>query len=121
MKYIKYLISFLLIIGLAVNECSIYSQINSANYHQVSYVNNKKESCHKDLELYTYGRKILSGKVFSALIVYFNLLDVYSNQILTILKLRIELYQKINSLLIQHVFLNKIITSGNQYSSLYIA
>jgi len=121
MKYIKYLISFLLIFGLTVNECSIYSRINSANYHQVSYLNTRKEFSHKHSKLYTYGRKILSEKVFIALISYRNLRDVYSIQILTILKLRIELYKKINSMIFQYVFLNKIITSSNQYSSLYIA
>lgn len=121
MKYIKYLISFLLIFGLTVNECSIYSRINSANYHQVSYVNTRKEFSHKYSKLYTYGRKILLGKVFITLISYRNLRDVCSTQILTILKLRIELYQKINSMIVLHVFLNKIITSSNQYPSLYKA
>ncbi|EHQ01565.1 hypothetical protein Gilli_0876 [Gillisia limnaea DSM 15749] len=121
MKYIKYLISFLLIFGLTVNECFIYSPINSTNYHQVSYVNTRKEFGHKSSELHTFGRKILSGKAFIAFISYCNLREVYSTQILTILKLRIELYQNINSMIVQHVFLNKIITSSNQYSSLYIA
>jgi hypothetical protein len=121
MKYIKYLISFLLIFGLTVNECSIYTPINSTNYHQVSFVNTRKEFSSKYSELYTYGRKILSGKVFIALISYCNLRDVYSTEILTILKLQIELYQNINSMIVQYVFLNKINTSSNQNSSLYIA
>ena len=121
MKFIKYLISFLLIFGLTVNECSIYSRINSKSYSQVSYINTRKEFSHKHSKLYTYGRKILSGKVFFALITYLNLRDVYSTQILTILKLRIELYQTINSMIVQYVFLNKITTSSNKYSSLYIA
>lgn len=117
----KYLISFLLIFGLTVNECSIYSRVNSANYHQVSYINTRNEFSHKYSELYVYGRKILSKKAFIALISYRNLRDVYSTKIQTILKLRFELYQMINSMIVQHVFLNKIITSSNQYSSLYIA
>lgn len=122
MKYIKYLISFLLIFGLTVNECSIYSRINSEKYHQVSYVNTRKEFSHKLSKLYVYAGKIYSEKVLSiALITFRNLQDVYSTQILVILKLQIELYQKINSMIFQHVFLNKIITSSNQYSSLYIA
>ncbi len=121
MRYIKYLISFLLIFGLMVNEYSLYSPINSANYHQVSYVNTRREFSHKYSGLWTYGRRILSRKVFVALISYTNLLDVYSTQILTILKLRIELYQKINAMIVQYVFLNKIITSSKQYPSLYIA
>lgn len=121
MKYTRYLISFLLIFGLTVNECSIYSQVNYSNYHQVSYVNTRNEFSHIHSELYVYGRQILSKKVFIAFISYRNLGAVYSTKIQTILKLRIELYQTINSMLVQHVFLNKIVTSSNQYSSLYIA
>ena len=122
MKYIKYLISFLLIFGLTVNESSIYSQINSANYYQVSYFNTRKELSHKNSKFYIYTGKIISKKVLPiALITFRNLRDAYSTQIQVILKLRIELYHKINSMKAQHVFLSKIITSSNHYSSLYIA
>jgi len=121
MKYIKYLISLLLIFGLTVNECSLYSQINSSNYHQVSYLNTRKELSNNSTELYTFGRKILSGNYLIPLISYCNLRDFFSAKILNILKLRIEVYQKINSIIVQLVYLNKIITSSNQYSSLYIA
>lgn len=121
-KYIKYLISFLLIFGLTVNECSIYSQTNSANYQQVSYVSTRKEYTHKHSEFYVHTGQILSEKVlFIALNIYCNLRDNYSTQIQIILKLRNELYQMINSMKAQHVFLKKIITSSNHYSSLYIA
>ena len=121
MKYIKYLISFLLIFGLTVNECSLYSQINSSKYYQAPYINTRNQFSNKYSELYVYGEKILSGKVFISPIKYLNLRDVYSTQPKTILKLRTELYQMINLMIVQHVFLNKIITSSNQYSSLYIA
>lgn len=121
MKYIKHLFSFLLIFGLTVNECTTYSQVNGANYHQVSYVNSKNEISYKRSESYVYRRKVLSKKVPIILISYSNILNVYSTKIQTILKLRIELYRKINTMIVQQVFLNKIITSSNQYSSLYIA
>lgn len=120
--YVKYLISFLLSFGLTVNDCPIYSQINSANYHQVSYVNTSKEFSHKHSKLYVYTGKILSEKVLSITpITYRNRQDLYYTQIQVILKLRIEFYQMINSMITQLVFLNKIITSSNHYSSLYIA
>ncbi len=122
MKYLKYLISFLLIFGLTVNECSIYSKTNSANYHQLSYINPREEFNHTNSELYVHTERTLSEKVLSiALITYRNLRSVYSTQIQLILKLRIELYQKINSIKAQHIFLNEIITSSNHYSNLYIA
>jgi len=122
LKYIKYLISFLLIFGLTVNECSIYSQTNPVNFHQVSYVNTRKELNYKHSRLYVYSEKNLSQNILTiALILYRKLQDIYSTQIQIILKLRIELYQKIKPMTAQHVFLNKIITSSNHYSSLYIA
>ena len=118
MKYIKYLFSFLLIFGLTVNECS---RVNSAKYHQVSYANTRNEFNHKHSDLHVYGRNFLSNELFITLFSYLNLRDVYSTKTQTILKLRTELYQTISSMIVQHVFLNKIITSSNQYSSLHIA
>ncbi len=121
-KYLKYLISFLLIFGLTVNECSSYSGINSSYYIQYSFVNSSEEYRYKRSELSVYNGKTLSGKVFSIILfTYQNLKKAYSTQILAILKLRIELYQKINSIIAEGIFLNKIKTSNNQYSSLYIA
>ena len=120
--YIKYLISILLIFGLTVNECSIYSQKNSANYYQVSYVNTRKEFSQKRSDLYVYTGHVLLEKILSiALITYHNLRDRYNTQTQIILKLQIELFQKINTMIAQRVFLNRIITSSNQYPSLYIA
>jgi len=119
MKHIKYLFSFLLIFGLTVNECPVYSQINSANYHQVSYINTKKEISYKYSELYVHTGQIIPKKgAFITQTTYRNLRDVYSTQIQIILKSRIELYQQINSMKAQHTFLSKIITSSNHYSSL---
>ena len=121
MKYIKYLISFLLIFGLTVNECSIYSRINAVEYHQVSYVNIRKGLTNKHSKMYACVQKILSEKVFIILNKYRNLQEAYSAQSQTILKLRIELFQAINSMIVERAFLNKIFSSCNQYSSLYIA
>jgi len=119
-KYIKYIFSFLLIYGLTVNECSIYSQVNSSNYHQVVYVTTKKDVSYKHLKLYDQSVQTLSERV-SPFQIYPYLQDNYSSQILVILKSQSELYQKVFSIKAQHVFLSKIITSSNHYPSLYIA
>lgn len=113
----KYLISFLLIFGLTVNEVSLYS----ANDHQVSYFNTRNQISHKHSESYVYGKETLSRKVFITPIKYCLLQNIYSTQIKTTIKLRTELYQTINLIIVQSVFLIKIITSSNQNSSLYIA
>ncbi len=121
-KYLKYLISLLLIFGLTVNECSAHSEVSSLKYNQVSYINSEKEFRSKHSKLFAYTGKILVENVFSiVLLTYQNLRKAYSNKTLTILKLQIELYQNINSIVAQYIFLKKINTSNNQYSSLYIA
>lgn len=120
--YIKHLISLLLIFGLTANECSVYSQINTLSYYQVSCVNTRKELNYKGSELYIYSGKTISKKALSvALLTYDYLQSAYSHQIKIILKLQIELYQTINKIKAQHVFLNKISISSNRYSNLYIA
>ena len=120
-KHIKYLISFLLIFGLTVNECSIYSQINSPKYHQVAHANIRKEFSHKYSKLYVYGKQLLSEQIFVRLISYLNLREVYSIQITEVFNLQIERFQKISSLIARCVFLNKKFVSSNQYPSLYMA
>ncbi|SDH81565.1 hypothetical protein SAMN04489796_104255 [Winogradskyella thalassocola] len=121
MTYIKHLISFLLIFGLTVNECSLYSQVKSSNYHQVSYINTRKEFSPKYSELYVYGKQLPSEKLFVALLTFLNLKDFYSAKITRILNFQIERYQAISSIIAQHVFLHKKFVSSNQYTNLYIA
>ncbi len=121
-KHLKYLISFLLIFGLTVNQCSISSQINSTNYHQVSFLNNRNGFSYGQSELYTYTGQTLPRKILSSpLELLINIKDFYNAQVQIILKLRTELYRNICSIRAQCVFLSEIITSSNYYSNLYIA
>lgn len=112
-KHIKYLISLLLIFCLTVNECSLSSQTNSTKYHQVTYVNTKNLFSNKFSKCYPYGRKNICEKIFLSLFFYINVTDVYNTQVSTILKLQNKIYEKINSIILQHIFLNKIITTNN--------
>lgn len=121
-KYLKYLISFLLIFGLTVNECSTYSGIASSNYIQVSNINSREEFRHKHSRLFVYTGNVLFENVFSIVLnTYQNLKKSYSTKSLIILKLRVQLYETITSIIAQRTFLKKINTSNNQYSGLYIA
>lgn len=121
-KYLKYLLSFLLIFGLTVTECSADSGITSSNYIIVSNFNSREEVRHKHSKLFVYSGKIISENVFLIVLnTYQNLGKSYSIKSLITLKLRIELYQKITSIVAQRTFLKITITSNNQYSSLYIA
>lgn len=120
-KYIKYLISFLLIFGLTVNDGYMFSQTNSSKYYQVLQISTRKEFRHKYSELYVYGSQLLTERIFVALISYLKLRDIYGVEVRRVLKLQIERYQKISSIVAQHIFLHKKIISGNPYSRLYIA
>lgn len=116
MNYIKYLISFLLIFGLTVNECSVYSQTNSASYQQALYAGTRKEVSHKGSELYVYTGKVLSETILSFVqFAYQTLRDMCSTQTRRSLKLQVELYQKITTMIAQRVFLNKRTTSSNHF------
>lgn len=120
-KHIKYLISFLLIFGLTVNQCAIYSQSNSSNYYQVSQVDSRKERSHTYSELYVYGREFLRERIYVRLLSFLKLRDVHSTKITEIFNLQTERYLKISSIIAGYIFLNKKFVSSNQYPSLYIA
>lgn len=121
-KYLKHLISLLLIFGLTVGGCSIYSQTDTSTYYQVSYVSTRKELNYERSGLYVYSGQTISKKTLTtALFAIRNLQRVYSLQIKIILKLQLELYQRINYMKARLVFLNRIITSSKHYPSLYIA
>ncbi len=121
-KFLKHLISFLLIFGLTVNDCSAYSGITSSNYIQVSNINSREEFRQKHSKLFVHTGKVLSEQDFSILLhINQNLRKSYSSKSLIILKLRSKLYKAITSIIAQRAFLQKTNTSNNQYSSLYIA
>ncbi|CAM1343559.1 conserved hypothetical protein [Tenacibaculum amylolyticum] len=120
-KYIKYLISFLIIFGLTVNDGDMFSQTNSSKYYQVLQISTRKEFRHKYSKLYVYGSQILTERIFVPLISYLKHRDIYGVKVISVLKLQIERYQKISSILARQTFLNKKFVSSNKYPSLYIA
>ena len=64
----------------------------------------------------------ISENVFLVVLNTFqSLRKSYSSKSTIILKLHIELYQKITSIVAQRTFLKTINSSNNQYSGLYIA
>ncbi len=121
-KYLKYLISLFLIFGLTVNQCATYSRTTSSNYIQVSNINSREEFRQKHSKLFTYTGNLPFENVFLIVLnTYQNLRKSYSAKSQIILKLRVELYKTITSIIAQRTFLKQTNTSNNQYSSLYIA
>jgi hypothetical protein len=104
-----------------VNDGTILSRSNTAEYYQVSYVKTRNEFDQTD-KLYRF-HQIKSSKRITLPILFANqkLKDVYSIQTRILLKLQLGLYQNIKATKELHTFLSKIITSSNRYSNLYIA
>lgn len=104
-----------------VNDGTILSQSNSAEYYQVSYIKTRNEFS-QTAKLYRFQQINSSERIASpTLFAYQKIQDVYSIQTRILLKLQIALYKIISAMKAQHTFLSKIITSRNHYSNLYIA
>ena len=119
---LKHLFVFLLIFLLSVAESTIYSQENSSGYYQSSKVIQPRKSIYKNTKIGAFNQHILSGKNFIAFFFpKITLKFVLKKQILRILKLQKQLYQKIALLHNQHLFLINKTTASNAISKVYIA
>ncbi|MEZ7505252.1 hypothetical protein [Flavobacterium sp. Arc2] len=119
-KYLKYLFSLFLAFGLIVNDGILDSRSNAAPYDQVSYFTIRKDF--KNSKSYRFNQRTSSEKTLPPIpLAQLQLQDIYSLHIKVQLKLQIVLYQDISAIKAQHVFLSKISTSSNPYSSLHIA
>ena len=104
------------------SDGALYSQSKSADYYQSSFVVLRRELDFKNFRLYKFGQLTFRFKaIFSIVLKYLNVEEIYSFQIKTILKLRKSLHQNLISFIEQSVFVNEIITSGNFKTSLYKA
>ena len=120
--HIKHIISFLLIFGLTVTECSICSYTNYSNPSPVSYVEDRVVASRKRSDVYVYKQAFLFSNIFKiASLAYRKLRDVCSTQKQLLLKLRTALYQQIEAAIAQVTFLSEKTISNTHYSPLYIA
>jgi hypothetical protein len=118
-KYLKYLFSLFLAFGLMVNDGILDSQSNAAAYDQVSYAQARKDF--RNFKTSQYNQITSSEKTsLSIPLAQLHLQDICSLKTRVLLKSRIALYQNISAIKAQQIFLSKIITSSNPYSSLYI-
>lgn len=118
---LKHFFVFLLYLVISVAETTVYSLNSSYKYHQNSKEVHKAKFSYKNTKLNAFSQKRISDKyllAFSFLYLYSE--EVHQKHILHSYKLQKQLYQKIASLNIQHIFLNQKITSCNTTSTLYI-
>nr|WP_294931768.1 hypothetical protein [uncultured Flavobacterium sp.] len=119
-KSLKYLLSLLLAFVLIANDGTLDSQVKSLDYYQSSSVILRRELDFKDSGIYVLGQFISRIQTsFSIPLTSLEFSVVCSFQIRVLLKLRTFLYQHINSLIKQSVFVNELLTSNNLYKSLY--
>lgn len=105
-----------------VNDGTLDSPSNSADYYQFSNLILRRESNYKGSKLYVFNQINSSEKTsFLFQLAYLQFQDCYILQIPVILKLQTLLYQKVSSFAMQHIFINEMIPSRNAYKSLYIA
>lgn len=121
-KTLKYLIYLFLAFVVISGDGTLNSQSKSVDYYQSSFAISKRELNGRDYRLYKFSTLTSHAKtIFSIVLNFLNVEDVFSFQIKTIFKLRKSLHQNLISFFNQSVFVNEIITSGNFNKSLYTA
>ena len=105
-----------------VNDCDLYSQSNSVDYYQFSNVILRGESNNNSFPLYQFDL-VNSSNTTSSPILFacLKFKDIYSLQILVLLKTQKLLHQEVSSTISQYIFINEMITSIITYKNLYIA
>ena len=120
-KQLKYLIALFLAFGLMENDGTLESQSNSVEYYQFSNEIVSNEWSISRSKLYAFNQ---INAVKTAISIPFTNLQFaasYSHQIKVLVKLRVQLYQKASSFIMQHLFINEMINSKNSLKNLYIA
>lgn len=121
-KFIKYLFSLLLIIGLSAGERGQYSQSNSAAYCEFSNVVDRKESKISGSSIYRYGRKSICDRILLVvLLAYRELQDTCSDQVRIAFKMRRLLFTEIDPFSPRYHYCRFSNTSRLTPPSLYIA
>lgn len=120
-KQLKYLIALFLAFGLMVNDGTLETRSNAVEYYQFSNAIVSSEWKTSSSKLYIFNQATAVKTAISIPFTYLQFVAIYSLQIKVLVKLRAQLYQKASSFIMQHHFLNEIITSTNSLNSLYIA
>lgn len=118
---LKYLIAFFLAFGLIVNDGTLETRSNQVEYYQFSNAIVSSEWKTSRSKLYVYNQATAAKTVISIPLTYLQFAAIYSLRIKVLVKLRARIHQKESSFIMQHLFINEMITSTNSLKSLYIA
>ena len=121
-KHIKYLIALFLTFVVIAGDGALYSQSKSAEYYQSLFVVLRKEIELKSSRLYKFGQAVSWNDIrFSIVLNFLKNKNVFTFQIMKLLRLQNIIHQKLTSFINQSIFINEIITSKHFDKSLYTA
>lgn len=121
-NYTKYLLSLFLAFVVIANDGLLVSPSKSAAYYQSSVVILREELEFSNSRSYQFVQSVSRVKaLFSVVLKYLDLKDVFSLQIRSVHHLQLFLFQKLSSFIKQAAFVNETINSTNFKTSLYIA
>lgn len=120
-KQLKYLIALFLAFGLMVNDSTLESRSNQVEYYQFSNAIVSSQWKTYRSKLYDFNQATAVKTVISIPFTYLQFAEIYSLQIKVLVKLRVKLYQKASSFIMQHLFIGEMMTSTNSFNRLYIA
>lgn len=104
-----------------VNDGTLETKSNQVEYYQFSNAIVSSEWKTSRSKLYVYNQATAVKIAISIPFTYLQFAAIYSLQIKVLVKLRTQLYQKVSSFTLQHLFLNEITISTKSLNSLYIA
>jgi hypothetical protein len=120
-KQLKYLIALFLAFGLMVNDGTLETRSNSVEYYQFSNVIVSAEWKTSHSKLYIFNQATAAKTAISIPFTYLQFAAIYGLQIKVLVKLTAQMYQKVRSFTMQHLFLNEMISSRNALNSFHIA
>ena len=96
-----------------VNDGTLETRSNQVEYYQFSSAIVSSEWKTSRSKLYVFNQATALKTVISIPLTYLQFAAIYSLQIKVLVKLRAQLYQKTSSFIMQHLFVNDMITSTN--------
>lgn len=117
---LKHLFVFLLVLVISVAESNVYSQESNSSYYQSSKIIKKKNLNSKNTKHIVFNYTLSGNSFFTFFFPSTPQKNILQEQTQLTIKLQKQLYQKIASLNIQHIFLITKITSSNSLPSTYI-
>lgn len=110
---IKHIITLLLVLGLAINDCSLYSPSNTIAYHQSYHVDQKLSSHNNTVHFFSGKQQSHKGDrfPFHTISKQLTVVNPHTIQVTILLQNQTFIYQKKRAAIAHYTFVNKAVTS----------